>query len=77
MERVEISSSGVLTVFIHAHLQALLESAGLTLVPVGLVHYAASCAGLASANGRNTESNYVHLQGFDYPILKHPVCACE
>jgi hypothetical protein len=41
-----------LTVFIHAHLQALLEAAGLALVPVRLVHNAAPRAGLASEDNQ-------------------------
>jgi hypothetical protein len=41
-----------LTVFIHAHLQALLEAAGLALVPVRLVHNTAPRAGLASKDNQ-------------------------
>ncbi len=38
----------MLTVFVHSHLETLLEAARLTLVPVCLVHDAQTCASLAS-----------------------------
>ena len=39
----------LLTVLVHAHLQALLEAARLALVPVSLIHHARARARLASA----------------------------
>ena len=38
-----------LTVFVHPHVETLLESAGLALVPVGLVNGAGSVTSLAPA----------------------------
>ena len=40
--------SGALTVFVHAHLETLLEAASLALVTVCLVHHAASRTRLTS-----------------------------
>jgi hypothetical protein len=52
-----------LTVFIHAHLQALLEAAGLALVPVRLVHNTAPCAGLASEDNQKHRYSATRTSG--------------
>jgi hypothetical protein len=39
-------ASTKLTIFVHAHLEAFLETAGLTLIPVGLVDNTGSVSGL-------------------------------
>lgn len=47
---LEFHFTTTLTIFVHPHLHAFLQSAGLALVPVRFVHDASSSASLASVH---------------------------